>query len=190
MHSESEVRSHSPKVQEIAKTIRITGWMAFWVQLAFAVVSSLALLFAATGRGFTNQPSRGLGAGIFWAILGIIILFFSIYWDFLYMRKGRLLANPNPVLHPSKADTIRAIKVGVVASLIGILLTLFGLGSTVGVLVAKSISQPPGVAITDPNKIIRALDVFVLVANVNGVAGNFVGLLASLWLFIRIDQNH
>ena len=51
-----------------------------------------------------------------------------------------------------------------------------------GVLVAKSISQPPGVAITDPSRIIRALDVFVAVANVNGIAGNFVGVVTSLGL--------
>jgi hypothetical protein len=49
--------------------------------------------------------------------------------------------------------------------------------------VAKSISQPPGVAITDPERIIRALDVFVAVANINGIAGNFVGVVTSLGLF-------
>ncbi|WP_083889659.1 DUF3611 family protein [Nostoc sp. PCC 7107] len=51
------------------------------------------------------------------------------------------------------------------------LLTLLGAGSTLGTLVAKSISQALGVAITNPNKIIRALDVFVVVANINGVMG-------------------
>jgi hypothetical protein len=71
----------------------------------------------------------------------------------------------------------------VIVSLVGIFLSLLGAGATVGVLVAKSISQPPGVAITDPERIIRALDVFVAVANINGIAGNFVGVVTSLGLF-------
>jgi hypothetical protein len=72
-------------------------------------------------------------------------------------------------------------------SLVGILLNLLGGGATLGVLVAKAVSQPPGVAITDPNRIIRGLDVFVMVANINGIAAHFVGNVASLWL---IDQVH
>lgn len=54
--------------------------------------------------------------------------------------------------------------------LVGILLCLVGAGSTAGVLVAKAVSQPPGVAITDHNRMIRSLDVFVEVANINGIA--------------------
>lgn len=67
-------------------------------------------------------------------------------------------------------DTIRRVRLGLIVGLVGILLNLCGDGSASGVLVAKAVSQPPGVAITDPNRIIRALDVFVTVANVNGIA--------------------
>lgn len=64
-----------------------------------------------------------------------------------------------------------------------------GAGATVGVLVAKSISQPPGVAITNPQKIIRTLDVFVMVANLNGITAHFLGTVASLWLLERVHQH-
>jgi hypothetical protein len=56
------------------------------------------------------------------------------------------------------------------------------------VLVAKAVSQPAGVAITDPTKIVRALDVFVVVANIAGIAANFMGMIVSLWLFDRIER--
>jgi hypothetical protein len=59
----------------------------------------------------------------------------------------------------------------------------------VSVLVAKAVSQPPGVAITDPNKIIRALDVFIVVANINGIAAHFVGTVASIWLLEKVHQH-
>lgn len=189
MQSESEVRSLAPATQGIGNTIRFTGWIAFWLQLGLTVVSGIALLFAATGRGFADQPNAGLGVGIFWALCGVLLLLFNIYWDFRYTRIGKRLANPNPALHPSKADTTKAIRWGIIVSLVGILLTLLGAGATLGVLIAKSISQPPGVAITDPNKIIRALDVFVMVGNVNAIAAHFVGAVASLWLLERVHQH-
>ncbi|AFY47687.1 Protein of unknown function (DUF3611) [Nostoc sp. PCC 7524] len=194
MQAESETQTRSlvhtsPKLHGIANTIRLTGWITFWVQLTLVVVSGLALLFAATGRDFADQPNTGLGLGIFWAIAGVIALLFSVYWDFRYTRIGRSLDNPNPSLHPSKADTTRAIRLGILVGLVGILLTLLGSGATLAVFIAKSISQPPGVAITDPNKIIRALDVFVMVANVNGIAAHFIGAVASMWLLEKVHQN-
>jgi hypothetical protein len=189
MQTETEVRTVAPSLQGIANTIRLTGWITFWIQLGLAVVSGLTVLFASTGRGLTDNPNAGLGIGVFWAICGIVTLLFSVYWDFRYTRLGKRLGNPNHTLHPSKADTIAALRLGLIVSLVGILLTLFGTGSTLGVLVAKSISQPPGVAITDPNKIIRALDVFVAVANINGITAHFIGTIASLWLLERVHKH-
>jgi hypothetical protein len=189
MQTESEVRSPAPQTRGIGNTIRLTGWIVFWIQLGLAVVSGLALLFASTGRGFTEQPNAGLGVGIFWAICGLLVLLFNVFWDFRYTRIGKSLENPNPALHPSKVDTVRIIRLGIFLSLVGILLTILGAGATVGVLVAKSISQPPGVAITDPYKIIRALDVFVMVGNINGIAAHFVGTVASLWLLEQVHKH-
>ncbi|MBE9057297.1 DUF3611 family protein [Sphaerospermopsis sp. LEGE 08334] len=198
MHTEheSEVRSHhhqqsslAPKLIDIGKTIRLTGWMTLWLQLGLAIVSGLALLFASTGRDFAQQPNAGLGIGIFWGFCGILALLFSVYWNYNYTRLGKRLLNPNATLHPSKADTIRAIRLGIMAGLVGILISILGAGATVGVLVAKSVSQPPGVAITDPFRIIRAMDVFVAVANINGIFAHFVGTVASLWLLEKVHQH-
>ncbi|WGV28756.1 DUF3611 family protein [Halotia branconii] len=190
MQTESEAKPLvPPSVHGIANNIRLTGWIAFWVQLTLAVVSGLVLLFVSTGREFSSQPNAGLGVGIFWAVCGVLILLFSVYLNFRYTRLGKRLDNPNPSLHPSKADTIATIRLGIIVGLVGMLLSLLGAGSTLGVLVAKSISQPPGVAITDPYKIIRAMDVFVEVANVNGIAAHFLGTVASLWLLERVNQH-
>jgi hypothetical protein len=52
------------------------------------------------------------------------------------------------------------------------------------VLLSKSIAQPQGVAIYDPTRIIRALDIFVAIANMRGIAAHFVGTGASAGLFI------
>ncbi|MDZ8240464.1 MAG: DUF3611 family protein [Nostoc sp. ChiQUE01a] len=197
MQTESEMRSSktsaqpslAPETRGIGNTIRLTGWITFWLQLAIGVVSVFALLFALTGRGLVQQQNTGLGIGIFWAVCGIVVLLFSLYWDFRYTRIGKALENRNSALHPSKPDTTGILRLGIIISLVGILLTLLGAGSTVLVLVAKSISQPPGVAITDPYRIIRPMDVFVAVADITGIAAHYVGTVASLWLLERVHQH-
>ena len=189
MQIESEARTPAPMLHGIANTIRLTGWATLWVQLLLAVVSGLVLLFAATSRSFSSQQNPGIGVGIFWAVGGILALLLSIYWDFRYTRIGRSLDNPNSVLHPSKADTTTIIRLGIIIGLVGILLTILGAGVTVAVLVAKSISQPPGVTIIDPYRVIRPLDVFVMLANINGIAAHFVGTIASIWLLERVHQH-
>ncbi|MGF1933100.1 MAG: DUF3611 family protein [Nostoc sp. ChiQUE02] len=189
MQTESEARLLAPETRGIGNTIRLTGWITFWIQLAIGVVSVLALLFALTGRRFVQQQNAGLGIGIFWAVCGIVLLLFSLYWDFRYTRIGKALENTNPALHPSKGDTTRILRLGIVVSLVGILLTLLGAGSTVLVLVAKSISQPPGVAIINPYNIIRAMDIFVAVADITGIAAHYAGTVASLWLLERVHQH-
>ncbi|MDZ8188109.1 MAG: DUF3611 family protein [Nostoc sp. ChiSLP02] len=189
MQTESEIRSPAPETKGIGNTIRITGWISFWLQLGLAVVSALALFFAVTARGLAQQPNTGLGVGVFWAICGIVVLLIAVYWDFRNVRIGKSLQNPNPALHISKADTINILRLGVIIGLVGMLLSLLGAGATILVLIAKSISQPPGVAITDPYRVIRALDVFVAVANIAGIAAHYVGTVGSLWLLERVHQH-
>lgn len=189
MQTKSESKSLAPTRQEIVNTFRLTGWISFWVQLGFAVVCGISLLFAWSGRNFTEQTHQGIGISIFWGICGIITLAIAIYWDFRYTRIAKGLKNPNSDLHPSKTDTTRLIRLALMLSLGGMLFNILGAGTGVGVLVAKAVSVPPGVAITDPNKMIRALDVFVTVANVNGLAAHFVGIVASLWLLNRVHHH-
>ncbi|RCJ23345.1 hypothetical protein A6S26_01990 [Nostoc sp. ATCC 43529] len=189
MQTESEMRSLAPETRGIGNTIRLTGWVTLWLQLAIGAVSVLALLFALTGRGFVQQQNTGLGIGVFWAICGIVLLLFSLYLDFRYTRIGKALENRNPALHPSKPDTTKILRLGIIISLVGILLTLLGASSTIFVLVAKSISQPPGVAITDPYRIIRPMDVFVAVADITGLAAHYLGTVTSLWLLERVHQH-
>lgn len=182
--------SHStaPNLEGIANTFRLTGWISFWLQLALIVVAGLTLLFAISGRNVSEVTYQGLGIGIFWAVCAVLALCFGAYLAFRYTRIGKRLTNPNSVVRPSKSDTIQLVRLGIMVGFVGMLLSILGAGATVGVLVAKAISQPPGVAITDPYKIIRALDVFVMVANLNGMTAHFVGAATSLWLLERAHR--
>ncbi len=182
MQTQPEKTLVSPTKQKISSIFRWLGWIAFWLELGLAVSAGLTLLFSISGRNFADETNRGIGIGIFWAIAGLLALCFSVFLSFRYTRIGKRLASPNPVQQPSKADTMQLLRLAAIVGLVGIFLCLLGGGATLGVMIAKSVSQPPGVAITDANKIVRALDVFVAVANVNVLTGHFVGILAALGL--------
>ncbi len=103
--------------------------------------------------------------------------------------KGEFASRSNP-LPPPKAETIQLLRFGVIIGFMGIFLGLLGAGSSLGVLIAKTVSQPPGIAITNPNHIVRALDVFVVVANFNLITAHFAAAAASMWLLEKLHLHH
>ncbi len=179
----------APEIKEIARVLRLAGRIGFWLQLGLAAVCVLTVFFAIAGRNFSDETNPAIGIGIFWAISSIFVLAYTIYLGFRLTRIGKGLLTLSPEVRPKKTDTMRLLRSGTMASLIGILLNLLGSGVTIALLVAKAVSQPPGVAITDPNQIIRGLDVFVTLANVNGIAAHFVGVVSSLWLIEQVHRH-
>ncbi|MBF2064026.1 MAG: DUF3611 family protein [Calothrix sp. C42_A2020_038] len=197
METRSKTQVVEQKLEQIGNILRLIGWVGFWVELGFAVAGGLTLLFAITGRNFnqtitttnplpgteadyTQSATPGLEIGIFWAGCGILILLFNVYLAFRQTRLARRLRNANVSKHPKKSEVMKIVRWGITASLVGMLVTIIGGGVTLGVLLAKSIAVPQGVAVVNPNRIIRALDIFVAMANMNGITGNFAGLVAGL----------
>lgn len=183
-------QSEPPRsIRNLATTFRIFGWLGFWSQLAMAFVSGLALVFAHSGQSVSPDTHPGTEIGIFWAVCGVLLLVVGIVFSFRYVRIARaLLHELGAVLHPKRADTLRLLRIGTFIGFAGMLLSLMGSGASVGVLLAKTVSQPPGVAIIDPNKIVRALDVFVVLANLNLIAAHLIGTVIAFWLLDRVHH--
>jgi hypothetical protein len=188
-------RHYSPEMQalirKIARDFRFYGWIGFWMQLVMAFLAAIALLFAISGQAFSSEPYSGTSVAIFWAVCGIALLVTHILFDMRYIRIAKgLLHEPGAHLHPHESGAIRLLRLGALIGFAGILVALFGSGSSVGVLVAKTVSQPPGIAITDPNKIVRAMDVFVVLANLTLIAAHVTGTAIAFWLLDRVHHYH
>ncbi|MEC4814241.1 MAG: DUF3611 family protein [Scytonema sp. PMC 1069.18] len=200
METQSEELKVVPdKIERVANVLRFVGWISFWLQLALGAAAGLMVILALTGRNFTQAltpptpgvgvqtadlgATPGIGISIFWAVCGNLVLLFNLYLSFRLTRFARRLRTINPELHPKKATVMKLLRIGAIASLVGLLLFIFGGGAGLGVLLAKSISQPQGVAIYDPTRIIRALDIFVAMANMTGIAAQFTGTVSFLGLF-------
>lgn len=55
-------------------------------------------------------------------------------------------------------------------------------------MLSKVIALPQGVAVYRPENVIRSLDIFVVLANVNLIGAHFVGSATSLGLLNWLDQ--
>lgn len=182
----------SSGLQEIALAFRRIGWISFWSQLVLGVVAIVILGFASLSSNVAvNEQRLGTGLGVFFAISGVFALGASIFWAFRYTRLAKQLQSSNPNNRPRKADTVQLLRLGLLISLVGMLISIVGAQAIVGALVAKSLSLPQtgaGVYQIDPSRIIRPLDIFVVQANTNTVAAHFAGLAGSLWLLNRINR--
>ena len=175
-----------PAVRRIARSFFWTGWISFWVQIVLAVVSSLLLLFAIPGIKFdsANENSPGTWPGLSFAICGLLAVFFGAYWAFRYTRLAKQLRSGNTAYRPKPKDAIQALKIGLIASLIGMFLTLMGAGAIVGALIFKAFEQPAqGANILNPTirlPSITSFDLFIVQSNTNTSIAHFVAIVSSL----------
>src|SRR5208283_1915453 len=172
----------------LARSFRFFGGAAFWLELFLGVISGVLLGFGFAGR--TISPGGTVfGDAIFWAVGALAILVPTTLFAFKYMKTARRIRN-DPARYLSRGHrwTFWFVVVGGLLSVLGLLDSFVGVGLSVALLVGKTMSQPPGIAITDPTKIIRALDIFVLLVNFSLLFAHFVGFGVAAWLRISSLQ--
>jgi len=166
--------------QGVAARLRLFGWLQFWPQLAIALASGVLLQFSTAGRAFSPGQS-GYGEPIYWSLFAFLLLCAATALAFFYTRASRSVARAD-YLDVHKVTAFWFLTLGLLIGLVGVILSFVGLSLSVSLLVAKTVSQPPGIAITDPSKIVRALDVFVLLVNLVLLLAHFIGTGVAAWL--------
>ncbi len=161
--------------RKLAKKLSLFGWIGFWTQLLIALLSTPLLIFGAMGRSI-NPGGPDLGDALSWGAASLLLLAVAAFLDFHDTRvSGRLLRDPEHYLRPENHAPFGFLGVASVVGGVGASLAFAGVGMSIGLLIAKTVSQPPGIAITDPNKIVRALDIFTLLLNFNLLFAHFLG---------------
>ena len=174
---------------QFVSTFRLFSRFSFWIQLFFGAVSGIVLLFAMLGRNMSEQTNNaGIGFGVFLASVCILLLCFRIFWDFRYRLLGRLLHAENSEVYPSKEHITHTLRIGLISSLVGVLIAFVASEETVAVVLAKTLSQPQAMAAYAPENVIRSLDIFVTMANVNLIGAHFFGAVTSLGLLNWVED--
>ena len=173
-----------------ADSCRKVGWGSFWTQLALSIASAGILLFSVA---FTAQ--NGPAVSLYATLFGVVAAFLSTFWTYGYTRLARRLralaaaaarGGPLPADMVRKGDVVATLRAGCYVNLAGLASTLLGLQATVGLLVAKTLTNATanpflagGAGSYSP---VLALDVFLVQASTNTALAHFVSLVASLWL--------
>ncbi|AMW31361.1 MULTISPECIES: DUF3611 family protein [Arthrospira] len=190
MSNPSEPPALPASVQRVAVALRRAGWICFWAQLVLAVISGIILLFAAVAAQTTGgggSTAAGTSGGFFFAVAGLFVLGFSTYQAYAYTRLSKRLREGGPQ-RPSRADTIKQIRITLISNLVGMTLTLIAAEAIGGVLFAKALSQPTSQLVFGTGTVrdfIQPLDLIVVLASNHTILAHFVGIVASIWL---IDQ--
>lgn len=171
----------------LARRMRLLGWAQFWFQLAIALASGVLLQFATSGRAFSPSVS-GFGDAIYWSLYAFLLLCAATALAFYYTRAARGVGTRSDYLEVGRRAAFWFLSAGLLIGLAGTVISFIGLSLSISLLIAKTVSQPPGIAITDPNKIIRALDVFVLLVNFILLLAHFVGTGVAAWLAAGASQ--
>jgi hypothetical protein len=183
-------------LQMISAALRRMGWIRFWIQLALGVVVVGVLLFNNIGGRLASNSERalGLGPGLSLTTLSFLVLLFSLWQGWLVVRCGRALNSP---ARPSRGETSRLIKRGLVADLVGLILATVGYQSLAGSLFVQASMQVPGFfgavgAVGGGRSMagfpITAIEMLSVLSNTQVLFAHLIGLCFTLWLLQRIHR--
>ena len=131
-----------------------------------------------------SEGQLGLAPGLSLTTISLILLLFSLWQGWLIVRTGRAIASN---ARPSRGQTSKLIKRGIVVDLLGILFGLIGYQALMGALFIQASSQTTGQLITATSDIpITGLEILSVLSNTQVIAAHFFGLCFSLWLLRRI----
>ena len=185
--SSSSPASTSARMRRAANTLKWSGLIGFWIQVVLGVVSAVTLALAIVNEN--ERSNSGVGFSLFCAVCGLICLVVGICISFRYGKMAIKFATPN-VTPPKKSTTIKIVQVAIITSLAGALITILGAETIAGIVLSKTLSLDPGKIFNSQTntEFVNSLDVFIIQACINIIAGHFIGIVSSLWILNQIDQ--
>ena len=166
--------------QSLSFGMRRIGWMRFWIQAILGVVVTAVLIFSNFVSDSEGQLS--LSTGLSLTSISLILLLFSIWQSWLIIRTGRAIGSN---ARPSRGQTSKLIKRGLLNDLLGILFGLIGNQTLIGVLFLQSTSEKNVIGINS-NYDVTGLEIFSVLSNSQVIFAHFLGISFSLWLLRRI----
>jgi hypothetical protein len=181
-----------PALQRIASMLRLSGWVTFWLQLALGVIALVLLTVFAVSRT-SNDPNAqggagGTGFGIFCALCGLVTLAIGIYFAFRYTRFSAQLRAANTGKRPSKAETLQLLRLGLIINLVGMFFTILGSGAIVGSILTDALAGSQTGDVFAARRYINPVDLFGVQANIITVSAHFIGIIAAIWLYSRVNR--
>jgi hypothetical protein len=182
----------SSKAVSLAKSFTRLGRLGFWVQV---VLGSIPVVLIAYNFMFTQSPSgprAGLAVVEYLTAASLLLLLFTTVWFRRYISLGRRLADPTT--RPSQDSIIGTVWTGLVATAIGVMLSLGIMLIEVAHLLFYFLSAPQGgvpvIQTTVAASWVSAVDMLSLMALLFTLAAEIIVLVLGLWLLFRSTRDY
>ena len=123
-------------------------------------------------------------------MFSLLALGFRVYWSWRYRQLAKKLQTVNSPTRrqPSRSEIIRVLRIGLLASSIGLLLAFLASEISLVSLVADAIARPQGVAVYEREQVIKIADLLLILAELNILGAHFFGSANSLGLLSWISK--
>jgi hypothetical protein len=173
----------------LAKTYTRLGWAGFWLQVVLGSIPVLLMAYYFLFSRAASVNRSGLPFVEYLTIASFVILLFTMFWSLRYTRLGKKMLDPKT--QPPEAKLISIIWTGVLASTLGMLLSMVIMLLEAGNLLFNFLKTPqagvPVIQTTSAESIswVSAVDMVSLVALILMLLAELIVLVFSLWLLFR-----
>jgi hypothetical protein len=174
----------------LANAFASLGWTGFWAQIAIGSIPVALAIYSFLFDRSTDVGTRGgLALVEYLTIAGLFLLAFTTFWFYRYTRLAKQIADPER--RPSEFAVRRAAWTGVVASTVGVLLSILVMLFEVTQLLFYFLRAPqvgiPTIQTTGSGSAswVSAADIVSLLMLILTLFVEVVVLIFSLWLVFR-----
>ncbi len=182
---ESAKTKDLPNKRKFAGIFGILSRISYWIQLILGAVSAIVLFLVIFSRSATHS---GAGIGIFLAMFSLIALGFRVYWTLRYRKTAKRLQRIDSQSQPSRTEIVEILRVGLTASLIGLLLAFIAAEISLIFTLAAAIARPQSIAVYQREQVIQTADLLLVLAQLNILGAHFFGAANSLGLLSWISK--
>lgn len=182
----------SPTAGSLAKAFSRSGKLGFWVQVVLGSIPVVLMFYNFVFAQSPVGPRAGLPIVEYLTVASLLILVFTTFWFWRYIRLGASLTDP--ATRPSQSSLIRTVWTGLMASSLGVLVSMIVMKLEVGHLLFYFLSAPQGgvpvfqTAGSAPASWVSAVDMLSLMALLLTLAAEIIVLVLGLWLLFRSSQ--
>jgi hypothetical protein len=176
------------KGRSLARGLYRLGWTGFWFQVVFGAIPLVVMAYYFAFSKATPTDNE-FGVFEYLTIADLLILAFTAIWSYRYTRLARRMLGGEP--RPSEEKIVGVIWTGVVASTIGILMSMIVILIEVATLLFYFLKAPQGglpviqTSGTEAVHFVSAVDMVSLMALHLTLFAELLVLVFSLWLLFQ-----
>ena len=177
------------KGSTLARAFKRLGWAGFWLQIVFGSLPVIMMAYYFAFSRSTSRPRGGLPFVEYLTIATFLMLVFTIFWSYRYTRLARRLMDPER--RPSESYVIGTVWTGVVASTVGMLLSMIVMLIEAANLLFYFLKAPqagiPVIQTSGAESVhwVSSVDMVSLMALILTLFAELIVLVFSLWLLFR-----